>query len=93
MNKFQLDVLKDLLELISPAEVGDISILVSKGSNETVIEAKLTKRDLSFWIYDDGASILGRNVDVRYEAESYRTLDMLAEAFLKGVSSTIKPHD
>jgi len=91
MNKFQLDLLKELIELISPAAVGDISISISKGPNEVVIEAKLTSRQLSFWIYEDGTSILGEGIDIRFEAESHREQSALSKTFLKKVSEIILP--
>jgi hypothetical protein len=87
MNKFQLDILKKLIELISPTEVGDICISISKGPSEVVVEVKLISKNFSFWIYEDGASILGKNIDVRYEAESYREASVLASVFFEKAKS------
>ena len=89
MNKFQLSLLKNLLELMSPAEVGDISIEVSKGPTEPLIEAKLISRNMSFWIYVDGAMIDGEGIDIRYEFQSYPDLRVLAESFLKKADEII----
>jgi hypothetical protein len=89
MDEFQLGLTKELIELMSPPSVGDVSISISKGPSEIVVEAKLASRDLSFWIYDDGASIIGKGVDIRYEAEDYRQPSELAETFLRKARETI----
>lgn len=93
MTRFQLDLTKDVVELISLAAVGDVSISIEKGPNEILVEAKIPSRDLSLWIYEDGASILGNDVDIRFEAESYSELSVLAKAFLKKVHEIVPSGD
>lgn len=90
MKRFQSDLLKELIDLISPAVVGDVSISITKGPNEPVVEAKLISRQLSFWIYEDGASLLGNGIDIRFEAESHREPSAVAKAFLEKVSEVLK---
>jgi hypothetical protein len=90
MNRFQCDLLKELIDLISPAVVGDVSISIAKGPNEPVIETKLISRQLSFWIYEDGAQIAGEGIDIRFEAESHREPSELAKTFLKKASEVLK---
>ncbi|QWG12382.1 hypothetical protein KMZ29_22155 [Bradyrhizobium sediminis] len=93
MNNFQLNLTKDVIELISPAAVGDVSVSISKGPNEVIVEAKLTSRNLSLWIYENGASILGNGIDIRFEVADHREPSVLAETFLKKVSETIPSGD
>jgi len=90
---FQVDLTRDLIELISPAAVGGVSVSISKGPNEVIVEAKLTSRDLSFWIYADEASIPGKGIDIRFEVADHHEPSMLAKAFLKKVSETIPSGD
>ena len=45
MDEFQLGLTKELIELMSPPSVGDVSISISKGPSEIVVEAKLASRE------------------------------------------------
>ena len=63
MNDFQLGILQTLLEYASPVGIGDVSVSITKGPDEVVIEMKLVSRDISFWVYDEGAQILGARLE------------------------------
>jgi len=89
MNRFQLDLTKELIEMLSPVALGDVVVAIAKGPREVTLEAKLVSRDIAFWIYEDGASILGKETDVRFEAESYESASALAAAFLRGVDRVL----
>ena len=82
MNKFQLDILKQLIDYTSPVSAGDISVSIRKGPSEVVVELKLISRDISVWVYEDGAQVRGRKLDIRYEAESFSDITVLAATFL-----------
>jgi hypothetical protein len=67
---------------VSPRSLGE-------GPVEVTVEVLLISAGVSFWIYDDGASILGPNIDLRFEAESYRESTQLSDAFLEGVTDVL----
>jgi hypothetical protein len=82
MNQFQLHLTKELIEMLSPTALGDVVIAITKDPNEITSEVKLVSRDIAFWMYEDGASILGKDVDVRFEAEGTKVKTALMAAFM-----------
>ena len=54
------------------------------GEKETYITARFAGTDLSVYIYDDEASILGQGVDRRFEVPDFDTPEQLQTAFIAG---------
>jgi hypothetical protein len=89
MNRFQLDLMKGLIEMLSPIALGDVAIAITKGPREVTSEVKLVSQGIAFWVYEDGASIRGKDTDVRFEAESYESETALATAFMGRVKTAL----
>jgi hypothetical protein len=89
MNEFQIHLTEKLIELVSPQTLGDVTVKIRKGGDETTVEVILDEREVSFWVYVDGASILGRYVDARFEIEDYPDLNNLTKAFLHHVRAQL----
>jgi hypothetical protein len=81
--------MKELIEMFSPVALGDVVVAIAKGPREVTREVKLVSRDVAFWISEDRASILGKETDVRFEAESYESASELAAAFPRGVETVL----
>lgn len=85
MNRFQLTLLTSIIEKLAPVPLGDIRIEITKGPNEPTVEVVWRSHRLSFWIYEDEASILGEGVDARFERADFPDETRLAEVFLRSI--------
>jgi hypothetical protein len=62
-----------------------------EGAKETLIRATVSGTDAEVFIYENGAQLLGPDVDKRLEVLDYRDGDALAGAFVHQTAEDAKP--
>lgn len=85
MNKFQMTLLGAVIEKLAPVSLGDVRIEITKGPSEPTVEVVWCRYLVSFWIYEDEASILGEGIDARFEKADFPDETRLAQAFLRSM--------
>jgi len=82
LTKFQTECEKRLTAAL--AQVGrSLADRRVAGISETYITGSVQCRDITFWIYEDGADFKARDRHPTFERPDYDSLDDLADAFIQ----------
>ena len=80
LSDFQVEVWSKLRTSLNDTPV-QVSSEVVQGRTEDYVKVSVGT-DLTFWLYRNGAGILGPRIDDRFEWQDFESLDELGIAFL-----------
>lgn len=81
LNEFQTGTSEKIVELLKAKGRAFTDELYNGPGTEHSV--RIESQALTFWIYIDGAEVLGPILDERFEIYDYRSLDELRNAFLQ----------
>jgi hypothetical protein len=89
LNSFQIDLASSLSAMLDKYAAEDIETATEFGPEEAFIKVTLKPKQISFYIYDDGAGFWGEGIDQRFERPDYKDLAELGRAFLDAAAKVI----
>jgi hypothetical protein len=88
LNLFQVDCEAKLLQALQ-RHSASLENRRIEGVRERFVVGNIDRLDLDIYIYLDGAEINGFDVDCRFEAADFDSLDCLRDAFIKKIDELL----
>lgn len=97
LTMFQVRCMKELKKRLRAAGLSLNNVVIRESDEEWYAEKEIfieaSAGHLNVWIYEDGAHIRGRNINVSFEAPDYKTEEDLMHAFIEDVASLIDDYN